>query len=60
MRTGRLSSDRVRNTRSVLKHYLATNTLPEPHALAHFESWRDDVAGIDFHASDKLCVIRKR
>jgi hypothetical protein len=59
-RTGRLASDRVLNTRSVLTHYLATDTLPEPHALANFESWQDDIAGIDFHASGRLCAIRKR
>jgi hypothetical protein len=59
-RTGRLASDRVLNTRSVLQHYLATDTLPEPHLLANFQSWRGDIAGIDFHARDKLCAIRKR
>jgi hypothetical protein len=59
-RMGRSASDRVRNTRSVLQHYLATDTLPEPHALAHFDSWRHDIAGIDFHVSDWLCAIRKR
>jgi hypothetical protein len=59
-RTGRLASDRVLNTRSVLTHYLATDTLPEPHALANFESWQVDVAGIDLHASGRLCAIRKR
>jgi hypothetical protein len=59
-RTGRSASDRVRNTRSVLQHYLATNTLLEPHALANFASWQDDIASIDFHAADKLCAIRKR
>jgi hypothetical protein len=59
-RTGRLASDRVLNTRSVLNHYLATDTLPEPHLLANFESWQGDIAGIDFHASGRLCAIRKR
>jgi hypothetical protein len=59
-RTGRLASDRVLNTRNVLTHYLATDTLPEPHALANFESWQVDVAGIDLHASGRLCAIRKR
>jgi hypothetical protein len=59
-RTGRHSSDRVRNTRRVLKHYLAMDTLPHPHALANFESWQDDIASIDFHASGKLCAIHKR
>ena len=58
-RTGRLASDRVLNTRSVLQYYLANDSLPEPHLLANFESWRGDVAGIDFLARDKLCVIRK-
>jgi hypothetical protein len=59
-RTGRSSSDRVRSTRSVLQHYLATGDLLEPHLLAGFESWRDEIAGIDFHAADWLCAIRKR
>jgi hypothetical protein len=59
-KTGRSASDRVLNTRRVLKHYLATGTLREPHAVANFETWRNDVAGIDFHARNKLCVIRKR
>jgi hypothetical protein len=59
-RTGRLASDRVLNTRRVLKQYLATATLPEPHLLEHFEDWRRDIAGVEFHASDKLCAIRKR
>jgi hypothetical protein len=59
-RTGRLASDLVLNTRSVLRHYLATDNLPEPHGLPNFESWRDDIAGIDFRASGRLCAIRKR
>jgi hypothetical protein len=59
-RTGRLASDRVLNTRRVLTDYLANGTLPEPHLLTHFESWRDDIAGLDFHVRGRLCAIRKR
>ena len=59
-RTGRLASDRVLNTRKVLKHYLETGTLPEPHLLTNFAAWRDDIAGIDFHVGEWLCAIRKR
>jgi hypothetical protein len=59
-RTGRHCSDRVRNTRRVFRQYLATDTLPEPHALANFKSWRDDIASIDLHVSSKLWVLRKR
>jgi hypothetical protein len=59
-RTGRLASDRVLNTRRVLKDYLATDAPPEPHLLENFESWRNDIAGIEFHLRDKLCAIRKR
>jgi hypothetical protein len=58
-RRGRTASDRVLNTRSVLKHYLSTGTFPEPHALANVESWHDEIARIDFHVDDKLCAIRK-
>jgi hypothetical protein len=59
-RTGRLASDRVVNTRRVLKHYLTSETLPEPHLLANFESWRGDIVSIDFHVREKLCAIHKR
>jgi hypothetical protein len=59
-RTGRSSSERFLNTRKVLKGYVETGTLPEPHALVSFESWRDDIASIEFHLSDWLCAIRKR
>jgi hypothetical protein len=59
-RAGRLASDRVLNTRRVLKHYLSTGALPEPHLLENFESWRGDIAGIEFHLRNKLCAIGKR
>jgi hypothetical protein len=59
-RTWRSSSDRVLNTRCILKHYLATDTLREPHLLANFASWREDIASIDFHIRNKLCAVRKR
>jgi hypothetical protein len=59
-KTGRSASERVLNTRRVLKHYIATGAPREPHALANFESWQSDIDGIDFHARNKLCVIRKR
>jgi SAM-dependent methyltransferase len=48
-KTGRMASEEVRNTRSVLKHYLKQGTFFEPHALTGSDVLVQEIADVHFH-----------